>query len=246
MGINMTTTTITTCKIIDIHSHILHNMDHGSSSLESSIEMLNMAKNIGITDIICTVHYHYKNNEYMDNFKTLKKYAKNLNINLYIGNEILINDSTLDEIINNRVLSLNNKNYLLLEVKRRNQLTIDEIIKYIKTIQENGYKVIIAHPELIKKTFKKKKDLMILRKLGVLFQIDAYSYYKDFKTKIYIKKLIKLNMVDFIASDMHENTKNYYHFKNLYKLLKKKYGIKFANKLYYENPKKVLYGKKIK
>ena len=50
-------------KYIDIHSHILPFMDDGARDEKMSLEMLKIAQQEGISDIIVTPHYrrgHYK------------------------------------------------------------------------------------------------------------------------------------------------------------------------------------------
>ena len=42
----------------DIHAHILPDADDGSSSLESSLAMLEREVAFGITDVVLTPHYH--------------------------------------------------------------------------------------------------------------------------------------------------------------------------------------------
>ena len=42
--------------MIDLHSHILPNIDDGSRSLEESIEIIKQAVSNGVTDIIVTPH----------------------------------------------------------------------------------------------------------------------------------------------------------------------------------------------
>ena len=41
---------------VDIHSHILHGLDDGASTLNESIAMLEMARDAGTTDIVATPH----------------------------------------------------------------------------------------------------------------------------------------------------------------------------------------------
>ena len=43
--------------MIDIHTHILHNCDDGSDSLELSIEQITNMIDKGVTDIVLTPHY---------------------------------------------------------------------------------------------------------------------------------------------------------------------------------------------
>ena len=50
--------------MIDIHSHILNNVDDGSNSLENTLNILRKAENAGFSDIILTPHYienYYEN-----------------------------------------------------------------------------------------------------------------------------------------------------------------------------------------
>lgn len=43
--------------MIDIHCHIIPNVDDGSNSVEETFKMLEEAKCNGFTDIICTPHH---------------------------------------------------------------------------------------------------------------------------------------------------------------------------------------------
>ena len=73
-------------KFIDIHSHIIFNVDDGSKSLEESLEALQQIKKIGMTDVVCTPHFCHIKLSKVDlvkkNFLELKKYAKEMGINL--------------------------------------------------------------------------------------------------------------------------------------------------------------------
>ena len=109
-------TTQTIFKSIDIHSHIVYGVDHGSKSLEQSLKLLEEAKKYGVSGIICTSH-HPKGDSYSykSNFKAISKHAKKLGVELYPGNEILLNNDTLDDIIDKKINTLNNSDYLLVE-----------------------------------------------------------------------------------------------------------------------------------
>ena len=51
--------------MIDIHSHIIPNVDDGSKSVNETFKMIEEAKKIGFTDIILTSHFllnHYETN----------------------------------------------------------------------------------------------------------------------------------------------------------------------------------------
>ncbi len=47
--------------LVDVHSHILPELDDGSKSVEESIEMLKMLKSQGVTHVIATPHFKMTN-----------------------------------------------------------------------------------------------------------------------------------------------------------------------------------------
>ena len=105
-------------KVIDIHTHIIPNVDDGSFNLETSIFLIKEEIKQGITDIICTPHFRRgmfetSREEILENYNLLKEEIKkqNLNINIYLGQEIYIRRYTsLDRIFQeNRVFSMNDQ-----------------------------------------------------------------------------------------------------------------------------------------
>ena len=43
--------------MIDIHSHLIPNVDDGSKNIEETFKMLQEAQNAGFTDIVLTPHF---------------------------------------------------------------------------------------------------------------------------------------------------------------------------------------------
>ena len=80
--------------MIDWHSHILPGVDDGARSIEESLEMLNLAKQQGVTDVFCTSHngYSFDDGEaYLRSFSLLKqvKNEAGIQIKLHKGCEVL-------------------------------------------------------------------------------------------------------------------------------------------------------------
>ena len=48
-------------RIIDFHSHILPNADHGCSDVREALRQLRLAKKFGTTDIVATPHFEPEN-----------------------------------------------------------------------------------------------------------------------------------------------------------------------------------------
>ena len=43
---------------LDVHSHILPNVDDGAKDMETSVKLLEMLKEQGVTDVIATPHFY--------------------------------------------------------------------------------------------------------------------------------------------------------------------------------------------
>ena len=197
--------------MIDIHSHVLFDVDDGSRSLEESINIIKMMRDAGVTDMVITPHY-INESKYMSNVKnntkvlnTLKKELKNNNIkmNLYLGNEIYI-DRNIEELLNNKeVKTLNKSKYLLVELPMSGHFNgYQDLLHNLKCM---GYKVILAHPERYLSFQRDFKKIEELHELGILFQSNYGSILGDygFGAKRCVKKLMKNNLITFFSSDIH-------------------------------------------
>lgn len=225
--------------MIDIHSHIIYDVDDGSSSIEASISLIKNEIENGVTDIICTPHYRQSMFEtslekIKENFLELKKQIKNYDVNLYLGQEIYVKSYNIlkEHLQNKRVLTINNTNYLLLEFSYTHEIDISEIVY---NLQLNGYKVIIAHIERYE--YIDINKIEELKSMGALIQINASSVIgkEGLKLKSKCKKYLKNNVVSFVSSDIHESRKNY--MMKAFNFIKKHYGLEMANNLFNENAK---------
>ena len=106
--------------MIDIHSHLLPNVDDGSKSMTETLSLLNDAEKDGITEIILTPHF-MKNGEFrikapelIEKFNILKNtYQGSIKLNL--GNELYIHPDLPELLERNEVLSLSETDYILVE-----------------------------------------------------------------------------------------------------------------------------------
>lgn len=234
----MEDTTIMEIRMIDIHSHLLFNVDDGSKSLEQSINILKDLESIGYTDIILTPHYikdSKYNNTKDDNLKVLellkKKVKKEkIKIKLYLGNEIFIDDDLQDLIEKGIISSLNNSNYFLIELPITGEYPNYEDI-FMELIN-NGYKVILAHPERYYAFQKDFNKIYELEKIGVLFQSNLDSIIGGYgkNAKKMIRRLLKEKKITFLATDIHHRKKNYNNWDKA-----KKIALKYISEDEYEN-----------
>lgn len=201
----------------DVHSHILFDVDDGSSSIGESIALLKRLKEVGFNNVILTPHYiegseyNSLNKEKLEKLKILRRAIEEvgLDINIYLGNEIFINDNIIDFIKNGSIYSLNNSKYLLIELPFHNKiLNLEDIIFEIR---HAGYVPIIAHPERYT-YFQEDYELVdSLRDNGVMFQGNYSSilgFYGKSSEKL-LKHMLKKRYIDFLGTDIHHIKKTY-------------------------------------
>ena len=232
--------------MIDIHSHILFSVDDGSKSLEQSIEYLKEIKEIGMNKVVCTPHISHDNPEKMnkirENFEVLKAEALKLGIELYLGNEIMCRSNTLELLQNNKVNTINKTKYILVEFKRGEKRSIDNISDILNEFIDNGYYPILAHPELYV-NLRNINNYRRLKEEGVLLQIDGTSLLpkkSGLKTYLFAKKLIKERLVDFVASDSHcTKLRDYKSMLDAYNKVKK-IDSDYADIIFHENQLEII------
>ena len=189
--------------MIDIHTHILPNVDDGCKSLEEARECLLMCKKNGVDSVILTPHYSIrdKKEKLINAFEEFKKQVSDIDINIYFGAEMMYSRGFLKALREKKAITLNDSEYLLIEFELFDAgYDIRSSLYDIKCL---GYKIILAHPE--RYSYISIKELEQLKRDGVLFQVNTTSLNGSHGTAIKNRalQLHKLKMIDFISSDCH-------------------------------------------
>lgn len=135
--------------MIDLHSHILPEVDDGSSSLEETLQIIDEALSNNVSAIVATPHYlepSYKEIA-SSNLELVNKIKRKLNkdIQLYLGNEVYLADNILELIKTNKITTINGSRYLLMELPMYEKpYILDQIIFELSSV---SIIPIIAHPE---------------------------------------------------------------------------------------------------
>jgi len=194
---------------VDIHSHLLPNIDDGVKTIEESISIIKKFKSLGYTKLITTPHIFsdlYPNTrEIIKEKLNLVKEALNaqeIPIHLEASAEYYLDMEFLRIIEDDELLPFIN-NYILFETPPRSKPIILE--PAIDALISKGYIPVLAHPEryhyLYSDDLEKYKAL---KRAGTLFQINLKSLQSQSKRSRNIAfKLIKGKLVDFLGSDVH-------------------------------------------
>ncbi|MGL6108443.1 tyrosine-protein phosphatase [Romboutsia sp.] len=233
--------------MIDIHCHIVPNVDDGPKNIDEAIEMAKIAQNEGIKTIINTSHYNTsysdeKNKDLLFKILDFNQQLKNNNIDIEIatGNEIYLNNILIKTFSKDEIFTMNNSRYILVEFSYDESIyTICNILYELKL---KGYKPIIAHTERYSEIQENPEKVEDIIKEGAFIQVNASSVLKK-QIPLHHKithKLLKNNHVHFIATDAHGPTVRRPLIKEAYDYVSKKYGKIFADNLFIENPSRVL------
>ena len=240
--------------MIDMHCHIVPYTDDGAVDNEASLEMGRHAQELGYTDIICTSHYiiHDIENDYTEYRENVEKLNKlfeenGINVKLHTGNEIFFTNGIVDLVKDKKVSSLNDTKYVLVEFPLFNNTLPLNAFDEFNALQDAGYTPILAHPERYDFVSKGVECLIPLVESGVLLQSNIGSingkYGKNAQKNV--KKMLKLNMVHFFGSDSHNTSVYKMQEKALKKIKKTIKDEELIEKIFVENPQKVLNNEKI-
>ena len=239
-------------KYIDIHSHIIPGVDDGAHDLETSMQMLQLAADDGISEIILTPH-NKPGHRPMDFSKIALKVEdmrnrllrKKIGIKLYIGNEIYYRSELAQEMESGQAVTLAGSHYILVEFHPSDNY--DHIRNGLYTLLMNGYYPILAHAERYREIRAKKSGMNDLREMGCYIQVNAGSVMGKFgfDTRQYTRKLLKQDLVHFIATDAHDLGKRAPQLSACADYMIKKYGEAHMLQLLYDNPSSVIQDKEI-
>lgn len=211
---------------VDMHSHILPGLDDGADSLERSLELVAAMKDLGYRKLIMTPHImsdFYQNTpegirEQLELLRSAVREA-GIEIELACAAENYLDEGLLQKLNTGEELLTFGDNYLLFETSFLNEpLNLKEAIFRMRA---SGYKPVLAHPERYTFFYGKFDELVALRELGVLFQLNLNSLvgYYSAGAKVVAERLVEEGMVDFLGSDAH----GLRHTDSLKKVLSNKY-----------------------
>lgn len=194
--------------MLDIHSHILPGVDDGARDVETSIELLRMMKEQGITHVIATPHFdamHQSIDEFQyavsDSYKRLSDAMYGLDLpQVSIGSEVFYFPG-IGRSAGVRDLTLCRSDYLLLELPSCR--FTNDILKDISDLNNRvGVMPIIAHIERYSCERGFKSLLSLISNGEAYAQINASSVLTPPYKKI-VHKLISRGYISFMATDTH-------------------------------------------
>jgi protein-tyrosine phosphatase len=230
--------------VIDIHCHILPQIDDGPSNITESIEMAKIAAIDGITKIVATPHIK----DTLHPVAKIERSVKVLNRSLTeMGIPIeIIKGADVNAMLDPSLLNgytINNTDYILIEFPHSHLPKNSKEILFRMVIK--GYHPIITHPERNFSVIKNPDLLFELLDTGLLVQITADSLTGFFGVDIKecALYLLERGVVSFIATDAHSSYQRRPVLSDGLKVAEKVIGKEKANNMVNLNPEAVITGK---
>ena len=200
--------------MIDLHCHILPQMDDGSPDIEETMNMIRLAERNDINVIVATPHFtNYdaiedfvdeRNIKAVDVNRLIKEQGYNVVIacgaEVFLSSEIFTADS-LDR------LTINGSKYLLCEYTLQ-PIENEKALVYAEEVVSRGYIPIIAHPERYPSFYEDPTVVNELWDMGCRFQINASGLagHGGREMQSFSLDLIRRGFVAVIATDAHSST----------------------------------------
>lgn len=236
-----------TIGFIDVHAHILPEVDDGSGSIDETIRMLTRAYEQGIRTIIATPHYASgARNTPTDKLHLIREQVQleahkiSPEFTILPGNEIFYSGSTISRIKSGEALTLAGSRYVLIEFSTRE--SYNSLYQGMSEVIRSGFLPVLAHVERYRCFYKKEYLINDLIELGCYIQMNSSSVLgRIFDTEAnYSRKLIKQGLVHLLGSDCHDDMVRIPCMKGAEAALLKKCDESLVQRILYRNPSKVL------
>ena len=232
---------------IDMHCHILPEVDDGAQSIEETVQMLRIAYREGIRCIIATPHHHPKRGmEHPERLRKkltiVRREAKKIDekFRVYLGSEIFFGQDVAEKLKSGRALSMNKRQCVLLEFSPTDSFSY--IQQGIQSVQMAGYEVILAHAERYPCLLKDLDQIRYLWEMGTRIQVNAGSITGDSgrSAKKFVKQLLGEHMVHCVGTDAHGVDHRQPKMKKAAEYVERKYGEEYMRRIFFSNAKELL------
>lgn len=197
--------------MVDIHCHIIPQVDDGAWDLEDALEMARMAVHSGVRRIIATPHFkgvpasREALPEISRQFRLLEAAVRRagLPLELIPGAEILCLPQTLEMAHRGKLPTMGTSRYVLVEFYF--DASAEFLDLALETLCSCGYRPVVAHPERYGAVQQEPDLAYAWFRRGIVLQVNKGSVLGTFgrRAEETAVRLLYRGLVHVIASDAH-------------------------------------------
>lgn len=224
---------------VDIHHHLAYGMDDGPSDRRKMYRMIKAAADQGIRKIVATPHAvpgveRFDFHKYRAALNDAREYIEQnqLGITVYEGCEVLYTPQTCRMLEEGKIPTLAGSDVVLVEFSP--DIAYGKLYRAIEKLACTGYRPVLAHAERYRcLAVWPRRAIKLKDEFDVFYQINCASVLKDkaFFTRRFLKKMLKLRLIDAVATDAHNTSSRPANMEKAWKKLKKIVGSSYARRL---------------
>ncbi|WP_419806409.1 tyrosine-protein phosphatase [Terriglobus sp.] len=237
--------------MVDLHHHLIFGVDDGSPDLETSVAMVQMAAEDGVTHLVATPHaneqFAYDRAAHAQRLQQIRNALPSAiatQIELGLGSDFHLDyDNTVDIGNINKQFAINDGPYLLIELSDTGiPARIDEVLYKMRVV---GLVPILTHPERNSTLQRSRGRLREWMKADMLVQVTANSLTGHFGklAERVAWELMEKQWVHFVSSDAHDLSRRTPRLSAAYEVVRKRMGEDTAERLFLTNPLAVFEGR---
>ena len=232
--------------MIDIHCHLLPEIDDGPDTLEESLQLCRIAVEDGTTHAIVTPHIHpgrwdNTRQSIQRSFQSLKTALIENDIPLQLGfaGEVRLTDQIMQQVRNDEIPfygEVDGYSIMLLEFPHSHIILGSD--KLVAWLMKHNIRPLIAHPERNKQVMKAPEKLRPFVEAGCWLQVTGGSVMGLFGEKVQsiTQQLLLADAVTVIASDGHNAKARRPGLNAVFTTVVRDYGAERADRLMRKNP----------
>jgi protein-tyrosine phosphatase len=240
-------------QYIDIHSHILYEIDDGADNLDVSVKMLEQAAMLGIEHVQATPHatemmHASMAKQFIERFNQLEAVIKekNIPVRISLAAEVFFSELIFSWMEKSWATFGGPIKYLLFELPMFE--IPDRVEDFIFECRMKKIIPILAHPERYIRLQDRPELLLKWYEQGCFMQLNAGSIVGQFGEKIqeFAARLVRSGIYQFVASDAHEHeNRNFHTLINAVEEISILTTAEHAREVSFTNPMKALQGEKV-
>lgn len=237
----------TDARVIDLHCHVLPNIDDGARSIEESLAMVGRALAAGTTTLACTPHIFpglYPNtNATIAAAKAVLDEAlaaAGLDIHLVLGADIQIVPDLADKLAGGELPTLAESRYFLFEPPHH--VPAPAMLSLLERCVARGFVPVITHPERLTYAEARFEEFREAVARGGWLQITGAAMTGGFgeRAQRLSKRLLAAGLVHIVASDGHDPKQRPPVLDGAYAIACEWVGEAEAQRLFVERPRAII------
>lgn len=235
--------------MIDLHSHILHAIDDGATSIEVALDMARQAAEDGVEVMACTPHflpgvYDPDPAHILRQVDELNDRLIQARIDLAVvsGCEAHLRPDMVRRLKAGQILTLHGGRHVLVEMP---PTTLPpNMDRFFRDLIAAGYKPIMAHVERYRWTERSMPFIENMVLAGVLMQVTAGSFFGDYgrsATEL-STRLLDMGLVHIVASDAHDVIRRPPGLSKAQTFVQRARGVEEADMIFRRRPELILLG----